>query len=64
MQLLLGKLQEEAKGIPVARNRVGTRVTLMHQPLGKIGLQEVGKRGLSLHSDCPLGRVEVLGHLA
>src|SRR5438132_13811243 len=56
VQLLLGKLQEETKGGAVARNRVGTRLPLVQQPLGKIRLKEVGKRRLSLHPAPPLGR--------
>ena len=61
VQLLLGKLQEETKGGAVARNRVGTRLPLVHQPLGKICLQEVGKRGLSVHRASPLGRCRGTG---
>src|SRR5262245_41049157 len=61
VQLLLGKLQEETRGGAVARNRVGTRVTVVHQPLGTIRLQEVGKRGLSLHRASPLDRFRGTG---
>jgi hypothetical protein len=58
---LLGTLQEETKRVTVARNRVGTRLTLGHQPLGTRRVQEMGQRGLSLPRAPPLGRCRGAG---
>jgi len=38
--LLLCKLQEQAKSVPIARDRIGTSFPLMHQAIGEEGLQE------------------------
>jgi hypothetical protein len=38
--LLLCKLQEQPKSIPIARDGIGTCFPLMHQAIGEEGLQE------------------------
>jgi hypothetical protein len=38
--LLLGKLQEQTKSVPIARDGVGTCLPLMHQSISEEGLQE------------------------
>jgi hypothetical protein len=38
--LLLCKLQEQAKSVPIARDGIGACLPLMHQTIGEKGLQE------------------------
>jgi hypothetical protein len=39
-RLLLCKLQEQAKSVPIAHDGIGTCLSLMHQAIGEKGLQE------------------------
>src|SRR5712691_7774349 len=61
MEPLLRKPEQETERVAVARNRMGTRLPLAHQPLREIRLQQVGQCGLSLHDDPPSGASRSVG---
>jgi hypothetical protein len=52
----LGKLQQQPKRVAVGGNRVGARLTLLHQPLCEVPLQQRGKSWLDCHDGSPQRR--------
>src|SRR5216684_4755360 len=55
-QPLLRKLQQQAKRVAVGSNRVGARLTLLHQPLCEEAFQQGGESRLARHDDSPQRR--------
>ena len=49
MQPLLNELQKLTKGIAIRTDRVGTRLTLLHQALRKEALQQRSEAGGGAH---------------
>jgi hypothetical protein len=55
-QPLLCKLQQQPKRVTVGSNRVGARVTLLHQPLCEEAFQQGGESRLARHDVSPQRR--------